>query len=289
MEIRRRILQAFEDAELAEDDGCRRSRLTFVVVGGGPTGAELAGALAEIARHTLAGEFRRFDPAEARVLLLEAGERVLPTFPEALSRRAHRQLERLGVEVRTGSRVTSIGSEGVRLGNEHIRAATTLWAAGVAASPLGAHLADRLEKGGRVAVEPDLSLPGHPEVFVIGDLAHLEQDGKPLPGLAPVAMQMGRHAAGAIRARLDGGRGPAFRYVDRGTMATLGRRSAVAVIRGLRLHGLPAWLTWLLVHILYLIGFRNRAVVLFEWTRSYLTYRRSARLILVRGNVKSSS
>jgi len=280
LEIRRRVLSAFEQAEVTRDPDVQRSLLTFAVVGGGPTGAELAGALAELARHTLTDEFRRIDAGEARIVLVEAGERILSGYPPQLSVKAHRQLERLGVEIRTGAPVTGIDAEGVSLGEEHIYCRTVLWAAGVAASGLSASLGTDLDSAGRVMVEPDLTVPGHREVFVVGDLAHVIQDERLLPGIAPAAIQMGRHAAESIISALQGEPTHAFRFVDRGTMATLGRSSAIALIKGIRLWGLPAWLAWLFIHILFLIGFRNRAVVLFEWTRSYLTYSRSARLIL---------
>jgi NADH dehydrogenase len=280
LEIRRRILRAFERAELAEGDAERRFWLTITIVGGGPTGAELAGAIAELARHTLARDFRRFDPAETRILLVEAGERILPTYPESLSRKAQMQLERLGVEVRTGATVTAVDAGGVDLGEEHVPTGTVLWAAGVAASPLGASLGVPLDGQGRVVVEPDLSIPHHPEVTVIGDLASVTGVGGTVPAVAPAALQMGRHAAAGILHRIDGGAPEPFRYVDRGSMATLGRKAAVAVIRRVHVWGFAAWLSWLFVHILFLVGFRNRAVVLFEWARSYLTYSRSARLIL---------
>ncbi len=280
LEIRLRILLAFERAELSADEERRRRYLTFAVVGGGPTGAELAGALAEIARHTLALDFRRFDPAEARVVLIEASDRILAAYPPGLSAKAQRQLERLGVEVRTGSMVAEVDAGGVLVDGERIPAATTLWAAGVRASPLGAALGAPLDDAGRVLVEPDLTVPGRPEVFVVGDLAHVRQDGELVPGVAPAAIQMGRYAAGSIRRAMAGDRVGPFRYVDRGMMATLGRSAAVAVIRRVHLWGLIAWLSWLFVHILFLIGFRNRVVVLFEWARSYFTYSRSARLIL---------
>jgi NADH dehydrogenase len=280
LEIRRRILLAFERAEMEQDPERRRGWLTFVVIGGGPTGAELAGALSEIARLTLVGDFRRFDPAEARILLVEGAPRVLPSYPEDLSEKARRQLQRLGVEVRRSTLVTDIDEGGVTIGEERIRAGTVLWAAGVAAPPLSRSLGVPLDRVGRVLIEPDLSVPGHPEVFVAGDLAALEINGRALPGVAPVAIQEGRHAAGNIVRALRGKATLPFRYRDRGSMATLGRKAAVAVIGRLHLSGLVAWLAWLFIHIFFLIGFRNRLVVLFEWAKSYLTYSRSARLIL---------
>ena len=278
--IRRRLLLAFERAETAGDPQELRAWTTFVVVGGGATGAELAGTMAEIARHTLARDFRNFDPGDARILLLEGSQRILPGYPAELSAAAQRQLQRLGVEVRTGATVSNVDAAGVAVGEERIAARTVVWAAGVAASPLGATLGAPLDRAGRVRVDPDLSLAAHPEVFVIGDLAAFEQDGRQLPGVAPVAIQGGWHAAASIRRRLAGRAAEPFRYRDRGSMATLGRKSAVAVLGRLELSGLPAWLAWLFIHILFLIGFRNRFVVLFEWAWSYLTYQRSARLIL---------
>jgi NADH dehydrogenase len=278
--IRRRLLSAFERAEATDDDDERRAWMTFVVIGGGPTGAELAGAMAEVARHTLARDFRRFDPGEARILLLEGSNRILPGYPPELSARAQRQLERLGVEVRTGALVTAIDPAGVEAAGQRIASRVVVWAAGVAASPLGASLGAPLDRAGRVRVEPDLSIAGHPEVFVIGDLAAVHQDGKEVPGTAPAAIQGGWHAAASIRRALRGEPAAPFRYRDRGAMATLGRKAAVAVIGRLRLSGLIAWLSWLFVHIFFLIGFRTRFVVLFEWAWSYFTYQRSARLIL---------
>ena len=278
--IRRRLLQAFEHAEACDDPGERLASMTFVVIGGGPTGAEMAGAIAELARHTLASDFRRIDPGDARVLLLEGSDRVLPGYPEELSEKARDQLERLGVEVRTGALVTAVDERGVEIGEERIDSRAVVWAAGVAASPLGGTLGAPLDRAGRVIVEPDLSIPHHPEVFVIGDLAACQQDGVPLPGTAPVAIQGGWHVAATIQRALRGKPSRPFRYRDRGAMATLGRKAAVAVIGRLRLSGLVAWLAWLFVHILFLIGFRNRFVVLFEWAWSYFTYQRSARLIL---------
>jgi len=281
LDIRRRILSAFEEAELEPDPERRRALLTFVIVGAGPTGAELAGAVAELARHTLEGDFRRFRTSDARILLLEAGDAVVPGYPPSLSAKARRQLERLGVEVRTGSMVTEVSADGVEARGERIEARTVLWAAGVAASPLGEALEAPVDRAGRVQVEPDLTVPGRPNVFVAGDLAAVHQEGRPVPGVAPAAIQMGRHAAAAIRRLVEDGEAPVpFHYVDKGSMATLGRSAAVAQIRGLRLSGFPAWVAWLTVHIFFLIGFRNRLVVLFEWAKAYLTYGRSARLIL---------
>ena len=280
LDIRRRLLSAFERAEASEDEARRRAELTFVVVGGGPTGAELAGAIAELAHHTLAPDFRRFDPAEARILLLEGSDRILPAYPPELSEKAARQLERLGVEVRTDTMVTAVDQEGVEADGERIASRVVLWAAGVAASPLGATLGVPLDRAGRVLVEDDLSIPGQPEVFVIGDLASFSQGGEPVPAIAPAAIQGGWHAAASIRRAIQGKPAEPFRYRDRGSMATLGRKAAVAIIGRLRLSGLIAWLSWLFVHIFFLIGFRNRFVVLFEWAWSYFTFQRSARLIL---------
>ena len=280
LEIRRRILTAFERAEAEDDAAKREAWLTFAIVGGGPTGVELAGTLAEIARHTLHGEFRRADPRMARVLLLEAGPRVLASFPESLSEKARTQLQKLGVEVRTGVPVAAIDGEGVQLGEERIAARTVLWAAGVAASPLARDLGAPLDRAGRVIVQPDLSVPGHPEIFVAGDLASLQYDGKPVPGVAPAAKQMGRHVAQAIRARLQGRAPVPFRYRDFGNLATIGRMAAVVDLHGFRFSGLLAWWFWLAAHVFFLIGFRNRMVVLIDWAQAYWSYQRSARIIL---------
>jgi NADH dehydrogenase len=279
--IRRRVLLAFERAELAADPAERAPWLNFVVVGGGPTGVELAGTLAEIARHTLPREFRRCDPSRARVLLVEAGPRLLAAFDPALSAKAQRQLERLGVEVRTGTAVTVIDDQGVHLGDEALAARTVLWAAGVAASPLGRQLGAAVDRAGRVRVAADLSLPAHPEVFVVGDLACIERaDGTLVPGVAPAAKQMGRHAAGRIRARIDADSTPApFHYRDQGALATIGRMAAVAQFGRMRLSGPPAWWVWLVAHIYFLIGFRNRLVVLLDWAWAYWTYQRHARIV----------
>ena len=280
LEIRRRVLLAYELAEREHDAAEREALLTFVVVGGGPTGVELAGALAEIARRTIARDFRSIDPTAARVLLLEGGPRVLAAFPEPLSRRAQESLERIGVEVRTRSVVTQVTADAVWLGGEQIRTRTVLWAAGVAASPLNRTLGVALDRSGRVSVEPDLSIPGHPEAFAIGDMSVVrDTSGTALPGLAPVAMQQGARAADNVLRRLSGRPTRPFRYHDRGIMATIGRAAAVADIRGLRLSGLIAWLAWLLVHITFLIGFRNRLLVLFEWAWAYVSWHRGARLI----------
>ena len=280
LDIRRRLLAAFEHAEATDDDAERRSWTTFVVVGGGPTGAELAGAVAELSRHTLAQDFRRFDPGTARVILLEGSDRLLPAYPKDLSEKARGQLEKLGVEIRTDTLVTAVDETGVEAGGERIASRVVVWAAGVAASGLGATLGAPLDRAGRVIVEPDLSIAGHPEVFVIGDLAHVRQGGAEVPGIAPAAIQGGWHAAASIRRALRGQPAKPFRYRDRGSMATLGRKAAVAMIGRLRLSGIVAWLSWLFVHVFFLIGFRNRFVVMFEWAWSYFTYQRSARLIL---------
>ncbi len=280
LEIRRRILIAFERADRESDPALRRRFLTFAIVGAGPTGVELAGAIGDISRHVLIDEYRHIDPREARIVLLEAGPRILPAYSEESSRRGQRLLESRGVKVRTAAAVTGVDGGGVSLGSERLEAATVLWAAGVATSPLTRQLGVPLDRSGRVVVLPDLSIPGHPEIFVVGDLAaYLHQTGRPLPGLSPVAMQQGRHAARTIRRRLEGLPSRPFRYVDKGTMAVIGRSAAVAEIRGVRLWGRPAWLAWCLVHIFFLIGFRNRFLVMFEWAWAYITYQRGARLI----------
>ncbi len=278
--IRRRFLLAFEAAEQESDPEIGAALLTFVVVGAGPTGVEMAGAFAEIARHTLGREFRNVDPRAARVVLVEGGERVLATYAPDLSERARRHLERLGVEVRLRSIVTAIEPDAVHIGDERIPTRNVVWAAGVAASPLGATLGAPLDRMGRVLVEPDLSVPDHPEVFVIGDMAGFTHQGDgALPGTAPVAMQAASVAAANIRRSMKGEARRPFRYRDRGSMATIGRAAAVAQIGRLKLHGLAAWAVWLFIHIIALIGFRNRLAVMMEWAWSYLTWQRGARLI----------
>lgn len=280
LEVRRRILLAFEKAERESDLARRRQLLTFAIIGGGPTGVELAGAIAEIARQVMVRDFRSIDSREARVLLIEAGPRLLPEFAPDLSAEARRELEHKGVEVRTGEPVTYVDREQIRLNGQSIPAATTLWAAGVAPSPLGRMLGVALDRRGRVPVNVDLSLPGHPEVYVVGDLASCRDKlGRQMPGLAPVAMQEGRHAAANILRAVAGRPLRPFRYFDKGILATIGRAAAVAQIGPLHLSGLVAWWTWVTVHISYLIGFRNRLVVMLEWAWSYLSYQRAARLI----------
>ena len=280
LEIRRRILLAFERAERERDRERRRALLTFVIVGGGPTGVELAGAIAEIARHVLAREFRSIDSRESSIQVLEAGPRILPTFPPDLAARAQQALERLGVQVRTGCAVRDVAPDSVVAGDTRIAAATILWAAGVRASPLARSLAVPLDAAGRVRVEPDLSIPGDDRIFAIGDVATLDSAaGNPLPGVAPVAMQQGRHVAENVKRDLAGLPRRPFRYRDKGSLAVIGRAEAVADLGKVRISGFLAWLAWCFVHILYLVGFRNRAVVLFEWAWAYVTHQRGARLI----------
>jgi NADH dehydrogenase len=280
--VRRKVLEAFEAAEREPDPSARQSWLEFVIVGGGPTGVELAGTLAEIARHTLLNEFRHIDPRNARIHLVEAGPRLLPSMPESLSASAKRQLEKLGVDVHVGEAVTAMDDRGVDLGERRIATHTVLWAAGVAASPLGRQLSDHCDRAGRVPVEPDLSLPEHPEVFVIGDLATVTQDGKPVPGIAPAAKQMGAYVAGVIEDRVAGRGSKPFRYHDYGNLATIGRMAAVVDLRGIHFSGLIAWWFWLVAHVFFLIGFRNRLTVLIDWAWSYWTYKRHARIIFGR-------
>jgi NADH dehydrogenase len=279
--IRRRLLLAFERAELTADAAERRRLLTFVVIGGGPTGVELAGAMVELARAAVAGEFRRFDPRGARVVLLEAGPRLLPSFPETLAAYAHRALERMGVQVLVGTRVTDVDAGGVQCGEERIAASTIVWAAGVVASPAASWVAAARDRAGRILVAPDLALPGRPEILAVGDtVAAADAEGRPVPGNAPAAKQMGRHAARVIAARVAGRAAPgAFAYRHHGDLATIGRRAAVVEMHRLRLTGLVAWWFWGIAHVWYLIGFRSRVVVSFEWLWSYLTFQRGARLI----------
>jgi NADH:ubiquinone reductase (H+-translocating) len=280
LEIRRRVLWAYEMAEREIDEVKREQLLTFCIIGAGPTGVELAGALAEVARHALAHDFRNIDPRKSRIVLIEGVAHVLPTYPEVLSEKAKKSLEKLGIEVRTGARVTQLDGTGVWLGDEKISARTTLWAAGVEASPLAKSLGAPMDRAGRVKVTPQLTLPGNDGIFVIGDLALVEQDGKPVPGVAPAAIQEGKHAATNILRSLKGEPYQPFRYWDRGTFAVIGRGSAVGVaFSRLKMSGFSAWFAWLAIHLFFLIGFRNRLVVLMNWAYSYLTLRRSARLI----------
>lgn len=281
LEMRRRVLLAYEAAERTSDFAERQRLLSFVVVGGGPTGAELAGALGEISRFSMERDFDNIDPAQARIYLLEAGPRILAMFPEKLAKRATRYLEGLGVMVRGNALVTGIDETGVTLKDgERIPAGTILWAAGVMASPIGTSLGAPVDRAGRVLVNPDLSIPDHPEVFVVGDLMSLSgNDGKPLPGVAQVAIQEGRHAGRNVLHAVAGEPMEPFAYNDRGNMATIGRNRAIADIHGLHLSGFVAWMAWLFIHILYLIGFRNRLVVITQWFWSYVTFRRGARLI----------
>ena len=279
VEIRRKFLIAFEAAEREADEAARRALLTFVIVGAGPTGVELAGAMAEIAREVMPREFRFIDTKTTRILLLEGTPRVLPTYTEKSSARALKHLQDLGVEVRTNALVTNVDEHAVWIGDERIPAENTFWAAGVSASPLGATIGAPTDRAGRVIVERDCSVPRHRNVFVIGDLAHFEEDGKQLPGVAQVAMQMGRFVARAIRADLKGEPRGTFHYRDKGNLATIGRAAAVAEIGRVKLNGFVAWLVWVFIHITYLIGFRNRLVVMIQWAWAYVFYQRGIRLI----------
>ncbi len=279
VEIRRRVLMAFEAAEKESGAERRRELMTFVVVGGGPTGVELAGAIAELARFVLGRDFRNIRSEAAEILLLEAGPKILPSFAPDLSESAQRQLTNLGVKVRTNAHVTNIDEHGVYLGEERIKAATVIWGAGVRATALTTRLGVPLDRAGRILVEQDLTVPGHRNVFAIGDMTYLEQDGKPLPGVSPVAMQMGRSVARNIQNDLAGKPYQKFHYFDKGSMATIGRKAAIAELGKLHLSGFIAWMAWLMVHIFFLIGFRNRFVVIFNWAWSYFTYQRGARLI----------
>jgi NADH dehydrogenase len=280
IELRRRILLAFEYAEKITDEAARRAALNFVVIGGGPTGVEMAGAIAEISRHTLAKDFRHINPSEARVILIEGEPRLLAAYPEDLSTSARKQLMDLGVEVCTGARVTNVTEEGVQVNGEFIPCRVKIWAAGNTASFVGKTLGAPVDRVGRVIVNDDLTVPGHPEVQVIGDLANFpHQTGQPLPGISPVAMQEGRHAARNVLEMIQGRKPQPFRYWDKGTMATIGRNKAVADLKFMHLSGLPAWLAWLFVHIVFLVGFRNRLLVLIQWAWAYLTFDKGARLI----------
>jgi NADH dehydrogenase len=280
LEIRRRVLLAFERAETVDDPKERERLLTFVVVGGGPTGVELAGAIAELSRFTVAGDFRAIDPTLAKVLLIEAGPRVLAAFDPKLSEKAVASLQRLGVDVRLSERVLDVSDEGVTLAKEKVRAATVLWAAGVEAPALLKTLGTPLDRSGRATVGPDCSLPGHPEAFVIGDAASLNgKDGKPLPGLAPVAIQQGKATADNIVATIDGRAREDFSYFDKGIMATVGRASGLAQTGAFKLWGFIGWLAWLFIHLLFIVEFRNRALVLLQWMWGYFTFQRGARLI----------
>ena len=278
--LRRRILVAFERAEAEPDVDRQRGLLNFVVVGGGPTGVEMAGAIAELARKALAADFRKIDPRDARVILVQGLPKILPSFPPALSDRAREDLERLGVEVRLNQTVTQCDADGVALGTERIAAATVVWAAGVMASPAGSWLGAETDGVGRVKVNPDLSVPAHPEIFVIGDTSHcVGASGAPLPGIAPVAKQQGEYLARLLKARSRGNDYPPFRYRDFGMMATIGRKSAVAQLWGVHFDGLLAWLLWSAAHVYYLIGFRNRLAVMMNWMWNYFTFERGTRLI----------
>jgi NADH dehydrogenase len=280
IELRRRILMAFEYAEKIDDEAARKAAMTFVIIGGGPTGVEMAGAIAEISRHTLAKDFRHIDPSQARVILVEGDPRLLSAFPEDLSRSAQKQLVDLGVDVRTNTRATNLTEDGVQIGDEFIPCRVKIWAAGNNASFVGKTLGVPVDRVGRAIVNDDLTIPGHPEVQVIGDLANFAyQTGEPLPGVSPVAMQQGRHAADNVGAMIKGHKPRRFHYWDKGTLATIGRNKAVANLRFVHLSGLPAWLAWLFVHIFFLVGFRNRLLVFFQWAWSYLTFDKGARLI----------
>lgn len=284
LDIRRRMLLAFERAEREQDPERRRRLLTFIMIGGGPTGVELAGALAEMSRQSLTQDFRNINPRSARIVLVEGGPSILSAFPEKLRNAAHQDLVRLGVEVRTNSIVTGVEPGRVRISEETIEAETILWTAGVAASPLGSSLGSSLDRVGRVRIQPDLTIPGHPDLFVIGDLASLDgPDGRPLPGVAQVAIQMGKHAAKQIVRHIEKQPLRPFKYKDLGNMATIGRASAIADFGRFRLSGVVAWLAWLFVHIMNLIGFRNRMVVLVQWAWAYFSYQRAIRLITGEG------
>lgn len=280
VELRRRILLAFEFAEKTTDEAARRAAMNFVIIGGGPTGVEMAGAIAEISRYTLSKDFRHIDPSQARVILIEGAPRLLAAYPADLSDSARKQLTQLGVEVHTGARATNLTEAGVQLDGEFIPCRVKIWAAGNNASSVGKTLGTPADRVGRVVVNNDLTIPGHPEVQVIGDLANFShRDGEPLPGVSPVAMQQGRHAARNVLRMIRGDKPKAFRYFDKGSMATIGRNKAVADLKFVHLSGLLAWLAWLFVHIIFLVGFRNRLLVLIQWAWAYLTFDKGARLI----------
>lgn len=280
VEIRRRLLLAFEYAEKITDEAAKAAAMTFVIIGGGPTGVEMAGAIAEIARYTLDKDFKHIDPSSARVVLVEGDERIISGFPADLSAKAMAQLKDLGVEVRTGIHAKNLTEAGLEVGDEFIPCRLKIWAAGNVASFVGKTMGVPIDKAGRVIVNEDLTIPGHPEVQVIGDLASFtHQGGKPLPGVSPVAMQQGRHAARNILAMMDSRKPQRFRYWDKGSMATIGRNKAVADLNFIHLSGKPAWLVWLFVHIIFLVGFRNRIAVLIQWAWSYITFNKGARLI----------
>jgi NADH:ubiquinone reductase (H+-translocating) len=280
VEIRRRILLAFEYAEKISDEAARKAAMTFVIIGGGPTGVEMAGAIAEIARYTLAKDFRHIDPSQARVILIEGEPHVLAAFPEDLQISAMKQLADLGVDVRTGIHATNLSEQGLQVGDEFIPCRVKIWAAGNNASFVGRSLGVPIDRVGRVIVNKDLTIPDHPEVQVIGDLASFShQTGEPLPGVSPVAMQQGRHAARNILAMIDDRKPQRFWYFDKGSMATIGRNKAVADLKLIHLSGIPAWLAWLFIHVIFLVGFRNRLAVLFQWAWAYLSFNKGARLI----------
>ena len=280
IELRRRILMAFEYAEKIDDEAARKAAMTFVIIGGGPTGVEMAGAIAEISRYTLAKDFRHIDPSRARVVLIEGDSRLLSAFPEDLSQSAKKQLIDLGVDVRTGVRATNLTEAGVQLGDEFIPCRVKIWAAGNNASFVGKTLDAPIDRVGRIVVNDDLTIPGHPEVQIIGDLANFShQTGEPLPGVSPVAIQQGRHAARNILAMIKGRKPQPFHYWDKGNIATIGRNKAVADLKFMHLTGLPAWLAWLFVHIVFLVSFRSRLLVLFQWAWAYFTFDKGARLI----------
>ena len=291
LDIRRRIFCAYETAErLPEDSPERDAYLTFICIGGGPTGVEMAGSIVEVATQTLKADFRSIDPRKTRVILLQSGDRILPDYPKDLSDSARRQLLEMGIEVRTHSRVTDISKDGVSVGETFIPCKTVVWGAGVAASPIGAKMGAPLDRGGRVIVNADMSVPSHPNAFVIGDLANFNHGEKgQLPGIAPVAIQMGVAVAHNIAADIAGQPMKDFSYDDRGQLATIGRNSAVGLVKGLHVKGFVAWLMWLLIHIYFLIGFENRAFVMLNWIYSYLSYNRSARLILDAAHPKETS